>query len=474
MTLQWKYRAIAVSVRPMALLQRYQIASILGKGAFGTTYKARDLDRDRWVAVKVLSLKQVADWKIIEMFEREAQVLERLNHPGIPNYVDYFYRDTQDDRLFCLVQELVEGKSLAAWVKQGWRATEEDAKQIAVKVLEILDYLHWQTPPVIHRDIKPQNIILKPDRSVYLVDFGAVQDLYRNSLILGGTFVGTVGYMPPEQFRGKAFLASDVYALGATLLFLLSHRSPEELPRHRLKIDVQKAIQVSDDFARWLEKMVEPAIEDRYKSAREALDVLQGKRKLLRSPPPSDPILPQRRQPKGSRIQVWQNDDRATVNVPAAGVAPSNLPLLGVTVVWNFVIGSTVAIAFFGGNWLILPFVSLHALAGLGLLFTSLGITASYGRLTIDRHRFSIYRRCFGVTYHQYQGKTSELQGVGLEVSLEEYGQRKVRCVLQGSDRTYDFAPNLTPVEKRWLVEVISNLLEKFQSDSDDAGHRQT
>ncbi|MDC0835481.1 protein kinase [Geitlerinema sp. CS-897] len=458
----------------MALLQRYQIASILGKGAFGTTYKARDLDRDRWVAIKVLSLKQVADWKIVEMFEREAQVLERLNHPGIPNYVDYFYRDTQDDRLFCLVQELVEGKSLAAWVKQGWRATEDDAKHIAIQVLEILDYLHWQMPPVIHRDIKPQNIILKPDRSVYLVDFGAVRDIYRNSLILGGTFVGTVGYMPPEQFRGKAFLASDLYALGATLLFLLSHRSPEELPHHRLKIDVQKAIRVSEDFAAWLEKMIEPAIEDRYKSAREALDVLQGKRQLRRSPPPPQPILPQQRQPKGSRIQVWQSDDLATVNVPSAGIAPSNFTLLGITLFWNLIVGSIVSAALFGGNWLILPFLSLHALAGAGLLFKSLGTIASYGRLTIDRHHFNIYRRCLGVTYNQYGGNTSELQGVRLEVSLDEHGRRKVRCLLQGRDRTYDFAPNLTPVEKRWLVEVISNLLQSFQSDSDDSGHRQT
>ena len=83
---------------------------------------------------------------------------------------------------------------------------------------------------MIHRDIKPQNVILQPNRKIALVDFGAVQDTYSSTQVGGSTVVGTYGYMPPEQFRGKALPASDLYAIGATIIFLLTGRSPAELP----------------------------------------------------------------------------------------------------------------------------------------------------------------------------------------------------------------------------------------------------
>jgi ankyrin repeat protein len=113
---------------------------------------------------------------------------------------------------------------------------------------------------------------------VFLVDFGAVQDTYYNTFMRGSTVVGTYGYMAPEQFRGQAVPTTDLYGLGATLLFLLTHCSPADLPTDRLKIDFRSHVQISQEFADWLEKMLEPDVEDRFGSAKEALAVLRGKR----------------------------------------------------------------------------------------------------------------------------------------------------------------------------------------------------
>ena len=238
--------------------QRYQVRDVLGKGGVGITYSAVDTQTDSVVAIKAVSLKQLSDWKQVELFEREAQVLAKLNHPYIPKYLDYFDLETEKDKVFYIVQQLALQKSLFQLVQGGWRTTEAQVKQIAAQILSILDYLHSLEPPVIHRDIKPQNLILDESGKVYLVDFGAVQNTYYNTLMRGSTIVGTYGYMAPEQFQGKAVPATDLYSLGATLLFLLTHRSPAELPQNALKLDFKSQVNISEAFVEWLEKILEP------------------------------------------------------------------------------------------------------------------------------------------------------------------------------------------------------------------------
>jgi eukaryotic-like serine/threonine-protein kinase len=206
---------------------KYQIISLLGEGGMAKTYSAFDLNNDQKVAIKVVSFTEAKDWKILELFEREAKILATLNHPFIPDYLDYFYLDTGNNRTFYLIQELIEGNSLGNLVKQGWRISETEIKDIAIQILEILNYLHNLEPPVIHRDIKPQNIICSQDGKVFLVDFGAVTEVYQNTLNYSNTFVGTMGYMAPEQLRGQATFSSDLYSLGTTLLFLITHRPPQ-------------------------------------------------------------------------------------------------------------------------------------------------------------------------------------------------------------------------------------------------------
>jgi len=255
---------------------RYRVVRTLGRGGSATTYEAEDLESERRVAVKELSLRGVDDWKVLELFEREAQVLARLEHPGIPRYHAHFHEDTDGDRVFYIVQELAEGRTLDALVRGGWRPDEAEVRDLAAKLLTILAYLQSLTPPVVHRDLKPQNVVRGEDGRVFLVDFGSIQQVHAHTLTGGSMFVGTHGYMPPEQAHGQASPASDLYGLGSTLLFVLLGDSPATLLQRRLKPQFRDKVRVSEPFARWLERMLEPAAEDRFSDAQAALAALRG------------------------------------------------------------------------------------------------------------------------------------------------------------------------------------------------------
>lgn len=251
--------------------KRYQLLEILGEGGTGITYRAQAEGINQPVALKMLTLSGEENWQNIDRFEREAKVLAKLYYPGIPRYLDYFYLDTEADRIFCIVQQLAGGQSLAQRVEGGWHCNEANVKAIATQILKILAYLHNQKPPVIHRDIKPQNIIINSDAKVFVVDFGAVQNAYYDTFMRGNTMVGTYGYMAPEQFRGQAVPGTDLYGLGATLLFLLTHRSPADFPWEDLSLKVREHLQVSEDFGLWLEKLLEQDVDNRFISAESAL-----------------------------------------------------------------------------------------------------------------------------------------------------------------------------------------------------------
>ncbi|MFB2982592.1 serine/threonine protein kinase [Microseira sp. BLCC-F43] len=311
------------------IAQRYRIESILGQGGIGITYEAIDLQNNQPVALKALSVRRMADWKTLELFERESKILSQLNHPAIPHYLEYFQVDTNQDRGFYLVQQLAPGKSLAAWVENGWHPDEAEVKDIAIQVLEIVVYLQELTPPIIHRDIKPQNIIRQENGRIFLVDFGAVQDVYHHTITGGSTVVGTYGYMAPEQFRGQAVLSTDLYGLGTTLLFLLTQKSPADLPQRKLKINFRSHASVSNEFADWLEKTIEPIIEDRFPSANAALAVLQGQQELSSY---SSNI----RRPKDSLIALNNTDYSLVIEIPSEGFRSNYSKLFALTFLgWN-------------------------------------------------------------------------------------------------------------------------------------------
>ncbi len=251
------------------LKERYRIERMIGEGGLATTYQALDLQTERPVAVKVLHLVRMKEWKNLEMFEREAKILQQINHPQIPAYIDYFSVETGSDIQFILVQEYIEGHTLQEIVEKGSQASESTAIKLIRQVANILNYLHALRPPVIHRDINPKNILLGTDKKVYLVDFGAVQEKIRTTGFRESSIVGTCGYAPFEQFNGKAVPASDYYALGGTLLFLLTRKHPSEFPLRNLKPLFHETFQASPVVVQLLDGLLEPDVRKRIASPNE-------------------------------------------------------------------------------------------------------------------------------------------------------------------------------------------------------------
>lgn len=451
------------------IAERYLVQSVLGQGSSGMTFAVEDIQTRQPYALKALSLRGIQDWKQLELFEREAQVLSQLDHPAIPNYIDYFQADTDQDRWFYIVQELAPGQSLSDWVKEGWRASPAEVRELAVQILGILQYLHELRPPIIHRDIKPQNIIRSEDGQIYLVDFGAVQNIYRNTA--GSTVVGTYGYMAPEHFQGQTVPATDLYSLGATLLFLLTHCSPVDLPQQRLKIDFRQAIQLQPGFADWLDHLIEPAVEDRLSSAQDALDALDA---LTR--PSAKPIRPKslsqrkaealRQQPKGSKIQLQKTPSQLTVDIPPSGLRGKILGI-GLFALFcegiAFAIAASVATSLFNGQ--IPPLFAILAIlpaltSGSGLLIAVFFGIAGSIQLQINPQTFQL---CWQIQRlglrHQISGSTAALDVVKLTTAYKSNDRPVAACTLIEGEKLHKFGTLLSLPEKEWLVREISDFL---------------
>ncbi|HEY9638203.1 MAG TPA: serine/threonine-protein kinase [Coleofasciculaceae cyanobacterium] len=295
------------------LQERYYLEQSLGQNAGRQTWLAQERSQTspKQVIVKLLAFSPLMQWDEFKLFEREAQVLKTLDHPRLPKYRDYFSLDRHTGEGLCwfaLVQDYIPGNSLQQLLDQGKRFTQEQVLSIATQVLDILMYLHELNPLVLHRDIKPSNLILGQDEQVYLVDFGAVQD---PTALEGTTFtvVGTAGYAPLEQFYGKAVPASDLYALGATLIHLLTGTAPIDLPQSNLRIQFRHHVSLNPSFLRWLEFLSEPDLDRRFSSASQALDALKTGRSLASSPLTS-------RQPAGTCITLKKSLNQLVIKVP--------------------------------------------------------------------------------------------------------------------------------------------------------------
>ena len=208
----------------------YNLLDVLGSGGTAIAYRAEKDGQQYCIREHRFGKRDDGrgEFKGIDLFQREYQVLKGLNHPQIPKVYDFFEMQEGRDLSLYMVQELAAGKCLESLLKQDGVFKEEEAVDIMLQVSKILEYIHSQVPAVIHRDVKPSNIMLDKTGKIYLIDFGIVQQKVLET-IGGSTMFGTLGYGAPELFAGQAKTQSDIYSVGATLLKLVSGISPEQM-----------------------------------------------------------------------------------------------------------------------------------------------------------------------------------------------------------------------------------------------------
>lgn len=287
---------------PLILAGHYLPVKLLGRGGFGAAFLARDRYTPgmRYCVVKQFQPSGNLNPEQLELaqklFEREAVVLEEIGHQHdqIPDLHAYFpvmvdsYPNGKQDQFFYLVQEYIEGENLEEEIGRQGRFTETQAIEVLQEILKILQFVHNQH--IVHRDIKPSNIVRRRDGKLFLLDFGAVKQITKSpSGSRTSTGIYSLGFAPPEQISGgEVYPATDLYALGVTILVLLTNRDANELfDTYSNQWQWQKIVSVSPEFARVLDKLLQAAVSDRFQSAQEVLDALDFRR--LPSPPTTIP-----------------------------------------------------------------------------------------------------------------------------------------------------------------------------------------
>uniref|UniRef100_A0A7I4CAM7 non-specific serine/threonine protein kinase n=1 Tax=Physcomitrium patens TaxID=3218 RepID=A0A7I4CAM7_PHYPA len=438
---------------------KYTIIGLFGQGAMGVTFEAERSDGEV-VALKAMSLRNMKGWKELDLFEREARVLKSLNHPGIPAYIDYFQVDTKDDRIFYIAQRAAKGKSLEDLITGGWRVSEEKVKDIAIEVLSVLQYLGDLRPPVIHRDIK-------------VVDFGAVQDVASSTLI-GSTVVGTYGYMAPEQFQNRATLQTDLYGLGGTMLYMLSGRPPSYFPQRRLKVVFRDLVTMSPELANVIDRLLEPAPEDRFQSAGQVIQALQeeSRESYLVSPGLSNNsarYVQQTsavRRPAGAQVELKRSSNMLEVAIPAHGLTQETAESGAFTVAWNAFVAVWTRSAMAGGGPVFAAFSLPFWFVGLRLAKRTLFSTAVAIKLEFDGPNFSIEWSIGTMWKHKVVGETKNLRSIDVveeKVQDPDQGYSKrlaTSLVLYEGSNKHEFGSGLQPEELEWLLAEIKSHLQ--------------
>ncbi len=215
---------VAMTFQPI-ITERYQLGQLLGSGGMGSVYLAHDLRLRRDVAIKVCSTRNLPPAEAqsaADLFATEALTLARLHHPNLTAVWDYFHQDSD----WFLVMEYVPGQTLRNLLRgQGGKLPAQQALEYAGQLSVVLTYLHSHTPPVVFRDLKPSNIMVTPDGTLKLIDFGIAR-LFSPGKAADTAQFGTPGYAPPEQYGGQTEPRSDVYSLGVVVHQMLTGYNP--------------------------------------------------------------------------------------------------------------------------------------------------------------------------------------------------------------------------------------------------------
>lgn len=313
----WGQESISLIETGTLLQGRYRVRRSLSAGGFGETFEVADEQalqpngKPKAKVLKVLNLKRFYDSgsqrKSIDLFQREARVLSRLDHPGIPTVEpdSYFtWPEHGNPPLHCLVMEYIKGISLDQWLRQRDNRPIDESLAIAwlMQLLSILNTIHHQG--LIHRDIKPSNIMLTPKGQLVLIDFGAVRDatatyLQGHSGGLTGTRIFAAGYTPREQAEGRARPESDFFALGRTFVHLMTGIHPMGLAiddASGMLMWREFAAHISDALVQILNELMEPFPGNRPRTAKLIIQQLYGEGLIVSLPdtveaPPPKPTF---------------------------------------------------------------------------------------------------------------------------------------------------------------------------------------
>ena len=456
--------------------KRYTLERRIGTGGSAVTWLAGDRVTGKRVTLKLLSLGALGDWKSYELFEREAGVLRSLHHEGIPAYLDSFKSGTGAKTELVIVQEYVDGMNLQDKVASGWRGTEEEICAIAERLLGSMKYIHSLRPPIIHRDCNPRNVIVRDDGAVFLVDFGGVQDALRLSTSASQTVIGTPGYMPMEQFVGRASVRSDLYACAATILFMLTHKNPQELPVKDMKIDVPAIIDISPGLAAVLDSWLQPDESKRTLPVDTAIRYLkgglpatlaafashlQGEPEDLDESDEDDSGAVDLQPPRFSRIKAKKEGDVVTLVIPERGAAGAAPVLGGFSVFWLAFVAFWTFLTARIGAWQMSLFSIPFWLVGFYLVRRSLIGIFGKTLLRFDPVNGFAYEHGF-LGRKTVQVPAAEVGALFVTRTATLNGRPLTGLRFEIGARRFTFGEALSTEEKRWLKRNINGLLRSM------------
>ena len=228
---------------------KYKILNKVGQGGMSVVYLAMNEKANKQWAIKEVRKDGVKDFELIKQgLIVETDMLKKLSHPSLPSIVDVI----EDDNTFLIVMDYIQGNPLSKTLEEYGAQSQENVVEWAKQLCDVLGYLHSRKPPIIYRDMKPANVMLKPDGSITLIDFGTARE-YKSKNIADTTCLGTIGYAAPEQFggMGQTDARTDIYCLGATLYHLVTGMNPCEPP-----YEIKPIRQINPALSNGLEKII--------------------------------------------------------------------------------------------------------------------------------------------------------------------------------------------------------------------------
>lgn len=251
---------------------KYKILNKIGQGGMSVVYLAMNERANKQWAIKEVRKDGVQNFEVVKQgLIAETEMLKKLSHPNLPSIIDVI----DGDGTFLIVMDYIEGRHLESVLKEYGAQSQEDVIEWAKQLCDVLSYLHSRKPPIIYRDMKPSNVMLKPDGKVMLIDFGTAREFKENS-VADTTCLGTQGYAAPEQYggHGQTDARTDIYCLGATLYHLLTGHNPGEPPYEMYPIRYWNP-ELSSGLEEIILKCTQKNPDDRYQNCGELLYALE-------------------------------------------------------------------------------------------------------------------------------------------------------------------------------------------------------